>query len=70
MSVTKGMPLVGTPQSETFTIYRTAGVEPEQLLAALKADGRTGSLTVHLGQGRIGSVEWKEKAEPTGNGKH
>lgn len=40
----------------TFT-----GGDPRTIIQALLAERRTGQLTIHISQGGIGTIEWKER---------
>lgn len=40
----------------TFT-----GGDPKIIIQALLAEKRTGQLTIHISQGGVGTIEWKER---------
>ncbi len=40
----------------TFT-----GGDPKTIIQALLSEKRTGQLTIHISQGGIGTIEWKER---------
>lgn len=37
------------------------GGDPRTIIQALLAEKRTGQLTIHISQGGIGTIEWKER---------
>lgn len=46
---------------ETYTEKHITGVDDEEFVRALKAGKKTGAVTLHLGNGKVGALVWKEK---------
>jgi hypothetical protein len=53
---------------EKYTVTRMIDVDGEKVLHALLAQKRTGALTLHIGGGRVGACEWKEKENGNAGG--
>jgi hypothetical protein len=56
------------PRIEKYTVTRMIDVDGEKVLHALLAQRRTGALTLHIGGGKVGALEWKEKENGNGGG--
>ena len=50
-----------TVKAETFIVSKFNGGDPEEIMRAILDQKRSGQLTLHIDQGRIGSIEWREK---------
>lgn len=49
-------------RSQQFTVTEVPGSDAPAFLETLMHDRKTGTVTLHLGGGRIGSLEFKEKS--------
>jgi hypothetical protein len=48
------------PRIEKLTILRIHDVDAERFLHTLLMQHRAGVLTLHIGRGKVATVEWKE----------
>ena len=55
------MPNPLTAKSETIIISHFSGGDVEKTIETILGEKRSGQLTLHVSQGRVGSVEWREK---------
>lgn len=53
---------------ETYTVTRMIDVDGDKVLRLLLQQKRVGVLTLHIGAGKVGAVEWKEKDQSNGRG--
>jgi hypothetical protein len=51
-------------REEVYTEKHITGVDDEEFVRALKAGKKTGAVTIHLGNGKVGSLVWKSKDAP------
>ncbi len=45
----------------TWIVSTFTGGDPKTIIQALLSEKRTGQLTIHISQGGIGTIEWKER---------